>query len=258
MAIEVAETGGPVFWPMSKPLPRTRCRREVPIRADAIGVNYIDTYFRSGTYARRLPASSSAAASMWDGGGGRRTSPPSTSATGLVTDSYRMALRRILHGRRAVSAYVPESAPPTKLLPHLLKGMTAHHLDQNLCIQVQPRDFLRLIARGAGGVGTDPHSSGRTAARCESSPWHQPRKAEFSRRAGAVESSTPDRMRPTRPRSVISPKAAVLPPSQTASGSPRSTPVWRVWPVRSTVALFGASSGPVPPVDPQRLNAAGR
>ena len=27
--------------------------------------------------------------------------------------------------------------------------------------------------------------------------------------------------------------------------------------IRGTLALFGASSGPVPPVDPQRLNAAG-
>ena len=27
--------------------------------------------------------------------------------------------------------------------------------------------------------------------------------------------------------------------------------------IRGTVALFGAASGPVPPVDPQRLNAAG-
>jgi NADPH:quinone reductase len=27
--------------------------------------------------------------------------------------------------------------------------------------------------------------------------------------------------------------------------------------VRGTLALFGASSGPVPPLDPQRLNAAG-
>jgi NADPH:quinone reductase len=27
--------------------------------------------------------------------------------------------------------------------------------------------------------------------------------------------------------------------------------------IRDTLALFGAASGPVPPVDPQRLNAAG-
>jgi NADPH:quinone reductase len=27
--------------------------------------------------------------------------------------------------------------------------------------------------------------------------------------------------------------------------------------IRGTLALYGASSGPVPPVDPQRLNAAG-
>ncbi len=54
-AIEVAETGGPeVLNYVEKPQP-TPGPAEVLIAADAIGVNYIDTYFRSGLYPRELP-----------------------------------------------------------------------------------------------------------------------------------------------------------------------------------------------------------
>ena len=54
-AIEVAQTGGPeVLKYVERPKPAPRSD-EVLIQADAIGVNYIDTYFRSGQYPRELP-----------------------------------------------------------------------------------------------------------------------------------------------------------------------------------------------------------
>jgi NADPH:quinone reductase-like Zn-dependent oxidoreductase len=54
-AIEVAETGGPeVMTYVDKPEP-TPGPGEVVIKADSIGVNFIDTYFRSGSYPHRLP-----------------------------------------------------------------------------------------------------------------------------------------------------------------------------------------------------------
>ncbi|MCB0947169.1 MAG: quinone oxidoreductase, partial [Mycobacterium sp.] len=54
-AIEVAQTGGPeVLKYVERPKPTPRSD-EVLIQADAIGVNYIDTYFRSGQYPRELP-----------------------------------------------------------------------------------------------------------------------------------------------------------------------------------------------------------
>ena len=54
-AVEVAETGGPgVLQYSEKPVPAPG-PDEVLIKADAIGVNYIDTYFRSGQYPRELP-----------------------------------------------------------------------------------------------------------------------------------------------------------------------------------------------------------
>ena len=54
-AIEIAEIGGPeVLRYVEKPQPSPG-PGEVLIKAEAIGVNYIDTYFRSGHYPRPLP-----------------------------------------------------------------------------------------------------------------------------------------------------------------------------------------------------------
>src|ERR1700722_14770740 len=54
-AIQVSQTGGPeVLCYVDVPQP-TPGPGEVLINAEAIGVNYIDTYFRSGQYPRELP-----------------------------------------------------------------------------------------------------------------------------------------------------------------------------------------------------------
>ncbi|MGH3563849.1 MAG: alcohol dehydrogenase catalytic domain-containing protein, partial [Mycobacterium sp.] len=54
-AVEVAETGGPeVLSYVDKPQP-SPAAGEVVIRAEAIGINYVDTYFRSGQYPAELP-----------------------------------------------------------------------------------------------------------------------------------------------------------------------------------------------------------
>ncbi|HEX7827314.1 MAG TPA: quinone oxidoreductase, partial [Mycobacterium sp.] len=54
-AIEVAELGGPeVLSFVERPEP-TPGPGEVLIKAEAIGVNFIDTYFRSGLYPRPVP-----------------------------------------------------------------------------------------------------------------------------------------------------------------------------------------------------------
>ena len=54
-AIEVAETGGPevlTYVEKSQPSPGPG---QVLIKAEAIGVNFLDTYFRSGLYPRDVP-----------------------------------------------------------------------------------------------------------------------------------------------------------------------------------------------------------
>ena len=53
--IEVAKTGGPEvlsYVERSQPSPGVG---EVLIKAEAIGVNFVDTYFRAGLYPHELP-----------------------------------------------------------------------------------------------------------------------------------------------------------------------------------------------------------
>ena len=53
--IEVPVTGGPeVLTYVEKPEPAPG-PGQVLIKADAVGVNFIDTYFRSGLYPREVP-----------------------------------------------------------------------------------------------------------------------------------------------------------------------------------------------------------
>jgi NADPH2:quinone reductase len=54
-AIEATETGGPeILRNVEKPTPSPG-PGEVLIKAEAIGVNFVDTYFRSGLYPREVP-----------------------------------------------------------------------------------------------------------------------------------------------------------------------------------------------------------
>ena len=54
-AIEVAETGGPEVLRYVEKRQPSPGAGEVLIMAEAIGVNFVDTYFRSGRYPHPLP-----------------------------------------------------------------------------------------------------------------------------------------------------------------------------------------------------------
>ena len=54
-AIEVSETGGSEILSYAQAPQPTPGRGEVLIKAEAIGVNFIDTYLRSGQYPREVP-----------------------------------------------------------------------------------------------------------------------------------------------------------------------------------------------------------
>lgn len=254
-AIEVAETGGPeVLAYVEKPQPEPGVG-EVLIRADAIGVNYIDTYFRSGTYARELPfvVGSEVCGTVAAVG-------PDVAAINVgdrvVTATATGAYAEYCTAPADFVAYVPESVPSDQIASALLKGMTAHYLIKSV-YQVQPRDFL-LVHAGAGGVGLILTQWATSIGARVITTASTPEKAELSRRAGAVEvldyptdaAEFGARIRDLTEGGGV---AAVYDGvgKSTFDASLASVAV------RGTVALFGASSGPVPPVDPQRLNAAG-
>lgn len=254
-AVEVAQTGGPeVLRPVSKPVPAP-AEGEVLIRADAIGVNFIDTYFRSGLYPRALPfvvgtEVCGTVAAIGDGvevlAEGDRV--VTASAVGAYAD-YCTAPADFV-------AYVPDVVPSDAIASALLKGMTAHYLITSV-YPVGPGDFV-LVHAGAGGVGLILTQWATSRGARVITTASTPEKAELSRQAGAVEVlDYPDDPEDfaTRVRTVTEGKGAAA----VYDGVGRSTfdASLASLAVRGTLALFGASSGPVPPVDPQRLNAAG-
>ena len=254
-AVEVAETGGPevlryVEIPTPSPGPG-----EVLIQADAIGVNYIDVYFRSGTYSRQVPYVAGSEVCGTVAAVGDDVAVINVGDR-VVTANAVGAYAEYCIAPADFVAYVPEAVQSDAIASALLKGMTAHYLIKSV-YQVQPRDFL-LVHAGAGGVGLILTQWATSVGARVITTASTLEKAELSRQAGAVEvldypedpHEFADRVRAlTNGHGVAAVYDGVGASTFDASLASLA--------VRGTLALFGAASGPVPPVDPQRLSAAG-
>ncbi|WP_018600226.1 quinone oxidoreductase [Mycobacterium sp. 155] len=254
-AIEVSETGGPEvlkFIELSEPTPGPG---EILIKAEAIGVNFIDTYFRSGLYPRELPfvvgtEVCGTVAAIGD--------DVAALAVGdrVVTANATGAYAEYCVAPADFSAYVPDSVAPDAVASALLKGMTAHYLIKST-YPVQPSDTVLLHA-GAGGVGLILTQWATSIGTRVITTASTPEKAQLSRQAGAVEVlDYPDD--PAEFAEKIRDLTGGLGVAAVYDGVGKSTfdASLASLAVRGTLALFGAASGPVPPVDPQRLNSSG-
>ena len=254
-AIEVAQTGGPeVLNYVEKPRPSPG-PGQVLIKAEAIGVNFIDTYFRSGLYPRELPfvVGSELCGTI------EAVGPDVAALTvgdRVVTDRALGAYAEYCLAPADFVAYVPDGLAPEVVASALLKGMTAHYLIRST-YPVQLRDSV-LVHAGAGGVGLILTQWATSLAAKVITTVSTPDKADLSRQAGAIEvldyPSDPEEFG-SRVRDLTGGKgvAAVY----DGVGASTFEASLASLAVRGTLALFGAASGPVPPVDPQRLNAAG-
>lgn len=254
-AIEVSETGGPeVLRYVETPTP-TAGPGQVLIKAEAIGVNYIDTYFRSGQYPRELPfiigqelcgTVAAAGDGVDDFNVGDRV--VSAAATGGYAE-YATA-------PASLTAHVPDGVAADVAASALLKGLTAHYLLKSV-YPVQAGDTV-LVHAGAGGVGLIltqwAHLLGARVITTVSTP----EKARRSAQAGADEVlSYPDDADKFGSRIRALTDGAGVAAVYDGVGASTFDASLASLAVRGTLALFGAASGPVPPFDPQRLNAAG-
>ncbi|CAN5682821.1 quinone oxidoreductase [soil metagenome] len=258
-AIEITTTGGPEvldYVEQRRPVPGPG---EVLIEAEAIGVNFIDTYFRTGLYPHPLPF------------------VPGSEVCGVVT-ALGPGMSTVQVGDRVVSAdavgtYAEYCLAPVDLLARvpdgissevaasaLLKGLTAHFLIKSV-YPVAPGDTVLLHA-GAGGVGLILTQWATSLGARVITTASTPRKAELSRQAGAVQVLDYPAETAEGPAEFGTAVRALTGGDGVAAvydGVGRSTfdASLASLAIRGTLALYGAASGPVPPVDPQRLNAAG-
>ena len=255
-AIEVAEIGGPdVLSYVEKPQPSPG-PGEVLIEAEAIGVNFIDTYFRSGVYPRELPfvlGTEVAGTVAAVGDGVTELSAGDRVATAAASGAYA----EFSTAPAPFVAQVPADVGVDVAASALLKGLTAHYLMTSV-YAAQAGDAA-LVHAGAGGVGLIltqwlTHRGVRVITTVST-----PEKADRSRQAGATDvvdypgddpAEFGDRIRDLTAGAGV----AVVYDGVGASTFDASLASLAV---RGTLALFGAASGPVPPFDPQRLNAAG-
>ncbi|MDA2990143.1 MAG: quinone oxidoreductase [Actinomycetota bacterium] len=254
-AVEVAVTGGPdVLQYVERPVPSPG-PGEVLIRADAIGVNFIDTYFRSGLYPRELPFVVGQEVCGTIAAVGDDVAAINVGDR-VVTANATGAYSEFSTAPADFVAYVPDNVPSDAIASALLKGLTAHYLIKSV-YPVQPRDYL-LVHAGAGGVGLILTQWATSLGARVITTASTPAKATMSRQAGAIEVLD----YPDDPEAFADQVRALTDGRGVAAvydGVGRSTfeASLASLAVRGTLALFGASSGPVPPVDPQRLNAAG-
>jgi len=149
-AIRIHEAGGPDQLRLDDiPLPAPRAG-EVRFRVEAAGVNFIDTYHRSGLYKVELPHTlgSEAAGVVTAVGEGVTTLVPGDRiGSARVTGAY--AEEATVAAAHAVRIPVRVEAKTAAAL--LLQGMTAHYLACDT-FPLKPGDTA-LIHAGAGGVG---------------------------------------------------------------------------------------------------------
>ncbi|HUH70868.1 MAG TPA: quinone oxidoreductase [Mycobacterium sp.] len=254
-AIEVATTGGPeVLHYVDTPQPSPG-RGEVLIKAETIGVNFIDTYFRSGQYPHEVPfvlgnEVSGTVAAVSEGVTAPRVGDrvATAAASGAYAEFCTAPAWLVATLPPAVDFDVAASA--------LLKGLTAHYLIKSV-YPAKPGDIV-LVHAGAGGVGLILTQWAVSLGIRVITTVSTPAKAELSRQAGATDvldypGDAAEFGRHIRDLTDGAGVAAVY----DGVGASTFDASLASLATRGTLALFGAASGPVPPVDPQRLNAAG-
>jgi NADPH2:quinone reductase len=252
-AVVVRATGGPEvleFAQIDVPEPGTG---ELLVDVAAAGVNYIDTYHRRGLYPKDLPFTPGN-----EGAGVVAAVGPDV--TGFaVGDHVAWAEAAGSYAQRAIvpahSAFaVPEGVSDEVAAASMLQGLTAHYLVTST-YPVKPGDTV-LIHAAAGGVGlllvqTAKSRGGKVIATVSTAE-----KEELARGAGADEVV---RYTETDFAEEVERLTGGVGVAAVYDGVGKDTfdRSLACLARRGTLALFGASSGPVPPVDPQRLNAAG-
>jgi len=253
MAIQVREVGGPerlvpTEIELGDPGPD-----QARLRLERIGVNFIDTYHRTGLYPLPLPF------------------VPGVEAAGVV-ESIGSEVAHVAVGDRVAFALVPGSYAGACLVPArqlvkipaalsselaaatLLQGMTAHYLTHGVRT-TRPGDTA-LVHAAAGGTGgllvqALKAAGARVLATCST-----PEKAALARASGADEVVlyTREDFR-ARAREWTGGRGVdAVYDSVGASTFEGSLGALRP---RGLLCLFGQASGPVPPFDLARLNGAG-
>ena len=252
-AIQIHQTGGPEVLQLAElPIPEPG-PGQVLIRIEATGVNFIEIYFRKGTYKSSMPLvpGSEAAGTVEELGPG---------VVGFEAGDVVVSVSVL--GSYAEYALVPAASlvkvPPGLTMEQaaaaMMQGMTAHYLSHSTFPLTS--DSTALIHAAAGGVGLLLTQMARRIGARVIATVSTEEKAELVRDAGASEVIlyTEKEFEPEVKRLTAGKGVDVVYDSVGKTTFESSLNCLRP---RGLLALFGASSGPVPPFDLIQLSSKG-
>lgn len=227
--------------------------QQLLVRTEAIGVNYIDIYIRSGQYAAKPPillGSEGAGVVEAVGEGVRDLQPGSRVGWTGVAGSY--ATHVLVPADKAVP--LPQGIDSKLAAAVLLQGLTAHYLVRTTFPLAS--GHTALVHAAAGGVGLLLVQLAKRAGARVLGTVSTRQKAELAQQAGAdaiilyeQQDFEAEARRLTDGRGVDVVYDSV--------GKTTFDKSLRALRLRGMLVLYGQSSGPVGPLDPQVLAAGG-
>ena len=252
-AIRVHAPGGPESMKLEEMAAPTPAAGQAQVKLEACGVNYIDVYFRTGAYKAPLPLTPG-----MEGAGTVTAVGPGVSG---VKVGDRVAWTGVI-GSYAQMLAVPSDrlvALPDKLTfkdgaAAMLQGLTAHYLVTSTW--PLKKGETALVQAAAGGMGLLLCQMAKMRGATVIGTVSTEEKAALAKAAGAdhVILYTKQDFEPEVKRITGGRGVDVVYDGVGASTFDKGINCLRP---RGLMALFGASSGPVPPLDLQRLNAGG-
>ena len=252
-AIRVHEKGGPDVLRVEDVADPTPGPGELLIDVEATGVNFIEIYQREGLYAMSMPYTP----------GGEAAGVVRTVGSGVtdivvgdrvvsqnVKGAY--AKKAVLPAAKAVR--IPEGVSSKQAAAVFLQGLTAHYLATTTF--PLSRGHTALVHAAAGGVGLLLCQIAKKRGAFVIGTASTAEKRELARNAGGdevIDYTTQDFAAETRR---ITNGAGVHVAYDSVGKTTFDKSLDSLAP-RGMMALFGQSSGPVPPFDPQILNRKG-
>lgn len=250
-AIVVTELGGPEVLTLAEQPDPVPGPGRVLVKVAAAGVNFIDIYHRSGYYPQPVPyvpGLEGAGTVIAAGDGVTGFAAGDHVAWAAAVGSY--AEQVTVDARQLVP--VPAGIDLKAAAAVILQGLTAHYL----CRSTFPvtEGAVAVVHAAAGGVGLlltqmIKDLGGTVIATTSSAP-----KAELAAAAGADHVTSYEQFAEVVRQVTGGRGADVVFDGVGKDTFDASLSALRP---RGMMVLYGASSGPVPPVDPQRLNRGG-
>jgi len=254
-AIRVDRTGGPEVLELADVPAPSPGAGEALVRQTAIGINFIDVYFRTGLYKRPLPfidgrEGAGVVEAVGDGvtefKPGDRVAYAQSPNLGGYAELNAVPVRELVP--------IPDGVDDRDACALMLQGITAHYL-ANDTFPLRP-GHVALVHAAAGGVGSTLVQLAKARGAMVIATVGTEAKAQLARGYGAdhvIIYASEDFAEATR--ALVGEHAVDVAYDSVGKDTwERSFSLLRP---RGMLVVYGNSSGPVPPVDPLKLMSGG-